>query len=245
VRTFGIVGMAMSVAMATLYLVRPAIAADLDLTTLPASCVGIVTVQKRECVVETHYRCEQRGENIWRVESYDQNGLRAVEESDLNYNLRQHENASGLVAFHPIEGGSSDIDLSVLLASGAGQYSQTLNFKMLGMTRRITDVATLTVMNETREIDRIPLVGITASIVSGFPPPLGEVRTDQVLYYSSKLGVVVRGESLTKSNGQTIAATEIPVRFDLPGDKGFQSEVPEYDCEQISWLLRNTEGKST
>jgi hypothetical protein len=239
VKTLAILVQATFASLTTLSLARPAFAADLDLTSLPASCVGVVTVQKRECSVDTYYKCtEEAGREVW-IEGFDADGWDGLEVF----------NAAGEF----VASGDDEISISArnegpvfsierLLAEGTVIFAQPIEVQIFGARQPSIDSVSAQLLSGMVVIDGLEFQ--KALLTHSVPlNVVGTIGGSDVLYLNRDLGLVISGESVVEIGKHREESNETPVRFDLPTEPGFMSSVPEYDCDQLSGLGGNAADK--
>lgn len=194
----------------------------------PAGCRLDMTVQQRSCTVAQHYRCEADAPGDQRVAYFTREGL--VSESRIDAETRWMETTdlvSGTTdrldpqaADHAslstlLESGSDDFDFWTL--SDAGERLRHIGRDELAGTVEIdgerldTTRFQLRTFSETGEL----LIGRSGS-----------------QFVSRSLGRFFGGiETSADWTGEVSETNDSPVRFIRPGQPGFGSTTPDYDCD--------------
>lgn len=196
---------------------------------LPEGCEGFLTVQQRGCTLSNHYICEQDTEgDQWRID-FGPNG--PVYAARINYETEWVESYSlgtgdrRELAPDPadpanftemMETGVDTYDF--ITSSDSGQRRQwSGSDRLRGVTEDI-DGITLEVMDYETRVSN-PDTGEQIYVSVG------------VNYVSTEWRLFLPGESTTFfPDGEQVERDNTPVDFIFPGETGFFSTVPLYDC---------------
>lgn len=197
--------------------------------TPPEGCTGYLTVQMVGCSVSNHYTCtgDAPGDK-WRTD-FGQNGK--VFESRINSEAEWMES----INFNPdsrdlLQAGAADpASLSNLLATGRDTYEFT-TLGDDGTSKHITGLDRLT--GETVVIDGVTLkrteYDATATLADG--SPLWHAKGNEFVYEDHRIFVSGKGTWAGEDN-QDLPYDSTPMLFLLPGEKGFFSTTPLFDCD--------------
>ncbi len=200
----------------------------------PKGCTVYQTVQMRSCQVSQHYRCEgDAAGDQWTV-VLDANGPFYL--SRIDAETRWVQSFDLTTGEEDRIGDETDpASFSTLLETGRDTYDFTTTSSN-GEVRRYAGYDELT--GETVTIDGVTLertrFELTASGADG-----------QTLWQRSGQQLVQRdwriffadSETFTNAAGETVKRVDTPVRFAMPGDKGFLSTKPDYDCDVVTASL--------
>jgi hypothetical protein len=205
--------------------------------TPPDGCTAYLSVQSRSCIVSHHWTCEADPEGVhWRI-AMDSDGPFYLSMSDnefrwlRNYNLRD----GGTTTL--IEPEEDPASLTDLLANGrdAMVYS-TLTEERDGATliRNYTGFDALT--GETVVVDGHKL--LRTDFLYEYDLGFGPRRVSGTQYVSEAWRLFFGGlETVTVADGGTFEADYSPMEFAEPGERGFLSMQPNYDCGDMMSAL--------
>ncbi len=207
----------------------PALAQSGALFTPPAGCTAFLTVQSRSCVVSHHWRCEADPAGThWRL-SMDDEGAFYLSFTDhefrwlRNYDLRTgaqstlvepEEDPASLTEL--FETGTDSMVYSLIREENGQQYQRDYTgFDSLTGEEIVVDGRTLKVTSFSYEYDL------------GFGPR--RVAGNQ--FVSEEWRLFFGGlETVTMPDGGTFEGNYSPMEFAEPGEDGFLSTTPLYDC---------------
>jgi hypothetical protein len=214
----------------TAFAVAPAVAAD-ALFKPPPGCTVYATAQLRSCQVSQHYRCtgDAPGEQ-WAV-YIDGEGAhfaskidaetRWVESVDFDTGeterLGTETDPASFTAL--IQSGRDDFDFTTVSSSG-----EERRFK--GFDQLTGDKVTIdgVVLERTRfELTSYDANGAEAWVRKGNQ----FIQRDWRIFFSDI-------EDFRNAGGDEVSTIDTPVRFAFPGDKGFLSMIPDYDCDAVT-----------
>lgn len=195
----------------------------------PAGCRLELTVQNRSCSVSQHYRCDADAPGDQWVEYYGPEG--ATYRSRIDAETRWMESIdllSGLTD-RLEEGGADEASLSTLLETGADDFDfwtvSDDGERLHHVGRDELTGETVELGGETLEVTRFALRSFDAD-----GNLLIERRGQQ--FVSRAHGRFYGGiETAADWTGEARETNDSPVRFIRPGEPGFGSTTPEYDCE--------------
>ncbi|MBD3801898.1 MAG: hypothetical protein IE919_01520 [Thioclava sp.] len=196
----------------------------------PKGCEVYMTVQMRNCQVANYYTCagDPAGDQ-WSAYA-DGEGVYYI--SHIDSETRWIESISTdtgeIELFDP--GASKDApSFSALLSDGKDDYDFVTRSNFRGLQRyRGTDTLT----GQSVTIDDVPLETITFDLREDDETGALLSHRTGTQYVSRKHRLFLSGaERFENAQGDVVEYDDSPVRFDFPGDPGFSTEVPEYDCD--------------
>lgn len=196
----------------------------------PEGCEGYVTVQSRSCKVSNHYRCaaDTPGDQ-WRVD-FGVNG--AYFRSRIDYETQWVESHESDGTIDLLEPGARDpASFSELLATGRDTFEFS-TLKSTGLRENVAGYDVLT--GETVVIDGVSLRRTKYEVrATGDDGAMiwqargGEYIHPEWRIFLSGAGVVDLGDGYLPQDFS-------PVEFAFPGEPGFMTTTPLYDCEAVT-----------
>ncbi|OWY13175.1 hypothetical protein B6V72_10270 [Thioclava sp. F34-6] len=210
-----------------LFSALPAHAADFK---PPQGCEVFMTVQMHNCQVANYYRCAADPEgDLWTAFA-DGEGIYYL--SHIDSETRWLESVSTdtgeIEMFDP--GASKDApSFSALLSDGKDDYDFVTRSNYRGLRRYVGSDA---LTGNSLSIDDVPLETITFDLREDDQNGQTVATRTGTQYSSRKYRVFFSGaERFENDQGDVVSYDDSPVRFDFPGDPGFSTETPEYDCD--------------
>lgn len=207
----------------------PAVAADLF--PLPKGCTAYATVQERNCQVSQHYRCSgDAAGDQWSA---------YMDGSGLYYLSRIDGETRWIESIDPIDGSSEKIgtetdsaSFTTLLQSGRDDFDFT-TVSSSGEERRYKGFDQIT--GEQVTIDGVALertrfeLSAFASDGSFLWRRQGKqlINREWRIFFSD-------AEDFDNAAGDKVNTVDTPVDFAFPGDKGFLSTEPKFDCDTVT-----------
>lgn len=195
----------------------------------PEGCTVFVTVQSRGCKVSHHYICKaDLAGDQWRVD-VGLDGPYFVSRIDSETRWMQSYDLISDVEQQLMPDAADSASFSGLLRTGTDTY----DFRQIDQTGRITRVRgfdTLTGRKVT--IDEITLeeTSFEFSEFAADGSQLSTARGKEYVHRDWRL--FFSGPSEWDSGEGFEPYDRSPARFDLPGDPGFLSNKPEFDCDE-------------
>lgn len=193
----------------------------------PEGCTAFMTVQARGCRVSQHYRCEKdKAGDQWRAD-YDQEGVffisriddegQWVESYDIDPAVKQTLDAGPTdpASFSELLGGRDDYDFH--LSRDNGEHSYVTGFDML--------------TGETSVIDGITLQETAFDYTETAPDGSVMRRSRGNEYVNAEWRLFFSGPSEFEQDGAWLPIDGSPKQFIFPGEKGYLSNTPIFDCE--------------
>lgn len=221
---------------ASLSLLGPAPARAAGPFVPPEGCRLEMTVQNRGCSVSQHYRCEADAPGDQRVTYLGENGPLHV--SRIDSETRWMESAdpqTGLVDRLEEDGARDHASLSTLLATGRDDFDF---WTESNSGERLRHVGRDELTGETVEVGGVPLEKTRFELVTY--DESGEVlMTRRGQQFVSRVhrrfyGGVETAEDWT---GVVQETDDSPVSFAFPGQPGFASSKPQFDCQMLMTAL--------
>jgi hypothetical protein len=196
----------------------------------PAGCEGYLTVQQRGCKVSNHYRCaaDAPGDQ-WRID-FGVNG--AYFQSRIDYETQWVESHESDGTIELLEPGARDpASFSELLATGHDSFDFS-TMKSTGVRENVTGYDQLT--GETVVIDGVRLqrtkyevraTGDDGSLI--WAAKGGEYIEANWRIFLSGVGMIDLGDG-------PLPQDFTPVEFAFPGEPGFMTTIPLYDCDAMT-----------
>lgn len=224
------VGVACMMAMCATVLTGPAVAQAVSpVFPVPEGCTAFLTVQSRSCLVSHHWRCDADPAGThWRA-TLDQEGAFYLNYTDAEFRwLRAFSLRNGVqdTLVQPEEDPAS---MSELLETGRDSYSFTIRSEAPSGTfqRVYTGFDALTGDTVTIDGEVLQVTEFTYQWQADGGPRVTEGNQ----FVSQRLGLFFGGiETVTTPSGEVFEGNYSPMEFAEPGEPGFLSTEPQYDC---------------
>jgi len=196
--------------------------------TPPEGCEGFLTVQQRGCMLSNHYVCEGDPEgDQWRVDFVEQGPIFA---SRINYETEWVESLGLITQTQTLLGEDPEdrASLTELLDTGVDTYDFTTITNGEEVTRyRGADVLT----GESIEIDGHELL-VMEYTTEVDEPEGGRSRQEGINYVSAEFRLFLPGATASLNPDGSVAneRDNSPVALIEPGEPGFFTTAPIYDC---------------
>ena len=221
----------MRLALALSVLAAPAVAQDAPATfSLPAGCDAFLTVQTESCQVGHHFTCQGDPEGHQRRVTLDEQGMTYVGEIDGE--------TQWISSFHVLSGHRERLEsnpverasISDLIQTGVDDFDFRTLSDEIGTTRYVGQ-DTLTGREIT--IDGVTLAETTYDITA-FDEAGNEIWSAQGREFISRnWRMFLSGTgTVTTPEGQYERSNK-PVEFIYPGESGFFSDRPKFECNVI------------
>ena len=195
---------------------------------LPEGCTAYITVQQKQCLVTHHYTCADDPDGVqWRVD-FDADGGVFVAQIDTEaqwlYSVDLRGGGEDSLEDGPVDPQS----MTELLDTGLDTWDFRTRARDGDITRyRGFDRLT----GETAVIDDIPLMRTYAEIeaIGADGETLWSAKGRQ--FVSPKWRMFFHGsDTYTNAEGVSADSNHSPVEFIFPGEAGFLSPTPKYEC---------------
>ena len=203
--------------------------------TPPAGCRLEVTVQNRSCTVSQYYRCESDAEGDQRSAIFGKDGLVHLSRIDRETRWIESSNPNSGIADRLVDEAENHASFKNLLDTGRDDFDfWTESNTGERLHHKGFDVLT----GEKVSVDGIELEKTRFELTT--TNEAGEVlitRQGQQ-FISRSFGRFYGGiEEQSDWTGQRRETNDSPVLFRFPGQRGFGSTTPEFDCEQLMTQL--------
>ncbi|MEQ5872369.1 hypothetical protein J4E08_21125 [Sagittula sp. NFXS13] len=220
--------------IAGLLALMPLCAQAADVFQAPAGCETFLTVQMKECRVEHHYRCAASGSDQWRA-VYVEQGPIFVSRIDAQAQwLSSIDIASGreTVTVMPVKDPS---DVTALIETGQDAFD---------FQQRRADGSVERVFGEDRIVERNVLLDGELLHRTVFEVTYQRADGSEIGTYSGSEYVseahqrFFAGRGTSVFDGVSSSFDRTPQEFIYPGEPGFASVTPVYDCGMMMSALR-------
>lgn len=193
----------------------------------PKGCTAYLTVQARGCKVSHHYTCKGEAKGLqWRVD-IGNDGPYFVSQIDAEGQWLDSMNLWDGVRQRLMPGAADPASLSALFATGTDAY----DFRQISTQGTITQVKGFdTLTGKTVVIDGVTLEETAFEFRETDAKGLflNAARGNEYVHRGWRL--FFSGPSEWDGGGGFEPFDRSPARFDEPGDAGFLSDTPEFDC---------------
>jgi hypothetical protein len=223
-------GLALPASLAVMAAADPALAAD-PLFKAPAGCTVYATVQLRGCQISHHYRCAGDAPGDQWVALLDGQGphflskidaeTRWVESVDLETGETDRLGSESDPASFTVltQSGRDDFDFTTV--SDGGEERRFKGFDALTGEKVTIDGVVL-------ERTRFSLTAYDATGAEAWSRNGNQfIQRDWRIFFSDS-------EEFRNAAGDAETVVDTPVTFAFPGDKGFLSMTPDYDCDVLT-----------
>jgi hypothetical protein len=205
----------------------------------PSDCTPVLTVQFRGCQVETFLDCGTLSNPIYRNESYDATGLTIV----------SHTTSDGFIigVLYPIDDfeiigipdGALSTPIAEVLATGQSEFKQDVEVRMFGNFRRPARIESTATRNGDQELGVLEVFNFETVFL--MPPPMDPITALGKSYHYPELELWIEGETtISWPSDSNDEIPKKPARLIHPGEPGFDTTTPEFDCNQLSLLSSPT-----
>jgi len=218
-------------ALGALFLGLPAAAASF---TPPQGCTTFLTVQNKSCSVSLQWRCDNAPNDEFWTATYSLDGLESIVSysGDYQWLTAIYLWDSSREEFSPPA--ADPISISTLLRSGSDTFDFTMRRTVDDQSYDVRVVGADVLTGETTEIDgyALDLVNTRVEIIAD--DGTVEYKSAGTQYVSRSLRQFFLGtESVFETDGSSTEYVDRPVDIIEPGEPGFGSTVPLYDCNQL------------
>ncbi|MGB0798362.1 MAG: hypothetical protein ACPGRD_03480 [Planktomarina sp.] len=195
----------------------------------PVGCAVYMTVQSKMCSVSHHYTCENDpAGHQWRAD-IDERGPSYVGQIDGETRwIKSYDLINGDVT-HLDEDGSADHASFTTLARENRDEFDFYTVSDTGEVLQITGYDRLT--GKTVIIDDIPLLETENDVTATRDDGTVRWHAKGNEYISLEHRMFLSGPSAIRWVDGNLLIDRSPLEFIFPGENGFRSEVPKYDCE--------------
>lgn len=203
---------------------------------VPEGCTAFLTVQARSCLISHHWRCDGDPEGShWRA-TLDQEGAFYLNYTDAEFRWLRAFNLRNGAQHTLIEPEEDPASMSALLETGRDTMVFSIREERAeGIFQRdytgfdALSGATVTVDGEELLVTEFAYQWQTEA---------GPRETEGSQFVSPRLGLFFGGlETVTTPSGDVFEGNYSPVEFSEPGEPGFLSTEPQYDCGDMMSAL--------
>jgi len=195
---------------------------------LPEGCTAYLTQQQRSCTVSHHFTCADDPEGWQRRVDLDEEGVIYIGTIDAETRwLESYSPRSGIVEVLG-EDGRDPASFSTLLATGIDRFDFTTRTEPEGVVTRYVGQDRLT--GESVTIDGVVLERTEFAVTARDESGAELWRTEGQEFISREWGMFIGGTRTTTLGDESWDSDGSPVEFILPGEPGFLSASPRYDC---------------
>ena len=206
----------------------PAMAADVF--ALPQGCTAFLTIQSRSCAVEHHFTCAADPEGLKRRVSLSEDGLTYLGSTD--------EDAQWLSSFYPFTNHREQLEdspkdpasLSTLLKTGADSYDFRTLSDEIGTTRYVGEDR---LTGKVVTIDDVALQQTEYEITAYADDGSTLWSSQGNEFVNAKWRIFIGGTGTVTVPEGPFDKDDRPVQFIYPGEPGFLSANPKFDCGAI------------
>lgn len=205
----------------------------------PPGCTGFLTVQSRGCTVSNHYRCEADADGDQWSASFDPDGLFRVGRIDRETQWIESYSMTPTVRQSLDPGPADPASFSELLADGIDTYD--FNQTEAATRTRVRGFDTLTGRSVTIDGVKLQETEFDFLELSGDGTVLRKATGRQ--FISPEWRLFFSGIEEWDFGEGPVPADGTPKEFIFPGEKGFFSTRPIFDCNVTSSGLETPSGK--
>jgi len=201
--------------------------AALDAFSLPAGCEGIVTMQKRSCLVTHLFTCAgDPAGHLRRVDMVEEGlAFAGLTDSETQWVESNHTRAGYSERLLP--GATDPASLTELLATGRDTWDFETQADGYGITRHVgEDVLT----GRSIVIDGVTLEETRFTAVAYDSTGTEYWRGEGLEYINRDWRTFISGTRTVTTPTESYDTDFSPVAFFFPGQAGFLSSVPRHDC---------------
>lgn len=199
-----------------------------DSFSLPAGCTGFVTVQKRGCIVSHLFTCQNDPAGYQRRVDMTESGLAYLGTIDAETQWIESTHIAAGYTETLVPGGIDPASLSTLLATGRDDWDFVI-VASDGYSNR--NVGSDQIIDPSVVIDDVALQLTTFTIRVTDPVSGTELwRGVGHEYIHPEWRTFLSGIRTITTPTETYDTDNSPVEFAFPGEQGFLTTKPRYDC---------------
>lgn len=195
---------------------------------LPQGCTAYVTEQQRSCVVSHHFTCADDPKGWQRRVDIDEDGVIYVAAIDEETRWMESYSPRSDIVELLDEGGRDPASFSALLSTGVDSFDFTTRTDPEGVVTRYIGEDRLT--GETVTISGVTLERTTFTMVVQDQNGAEIWRSEGREFINREWRTFFGGTRSTTLGDESWDSDSTPVAFILPGETGFLSMNPRYDC---------------
>lgn len=198
---------------------------------VPEGCTGFLTVQMKNCGVSTYWRCEAADDGaVWEAH-YGIDGVVSVSLYSSEFQWLDSRYFRDGIREHLVDEGPDPASLSELLETGQDTYAFVIRETRPEGARDIVHQGYDSLTGRTVTIDGVDLLETefaSTAMDAESGEPVYEVFGTQYVLAEERLFFL--GPDTFRQNGEERENDSSPMRFIRPGEPGFGSGVPQYEC---------------
>ena len=205
----------------------PALARDVA---FPSNCTPFLTVQSADCSVLAAARCSGEAGETLRLQVYEESGLVNVEEQTLDWSLLFTASPTKGVGVFVDEGPHDELSRDSIERYGEDYFNYNVVFAIPDMGEFETQLTGfLSSEDEVVEIDghMLDLYRFRFAATLG---DVGTLEVDQSAFGSAEFGFFINGKGVQRFDGEETPLDSTPIVFFEPGEAGFESADPKFNC---------------
>lgn len=201
----------------------------------PVGCEPFLTVQTLACEVDIYLRCETADGREVRVQNYGAEGLDSIEALDGDGSLKFSIDPAGQSGIVVRTGPAEPLSRKAMLKDGVSRFVYPVDFYYRGPDPEPAELTgEFRMTGQEVEIDGHVLKLLENRMTVALAPPRGPIETIQVGYYSPEFDVVMEGSGSLRVGDAVQQVRNGPAAFFGPGESGFLSVAPMFNCEAES-----------
>lgn len=198
----------------------------------PEGCTAFLTVQSKGCSVSHYWRCEGGPEGASWEAKYDDTGPVSLSLYDREFQWIDSQYVSDASREYLTEA-EDPASMTQLIETGRDTYDFVIREEGPDGTQDVRHVGYDELSGKTVTIDGVDLLEtVFASIATDVSTgeELYSVVGQQYVHPTERLFFL--GRDTFTQNGRDVTSDGSPVRFQRPGDPGFGSMSPAFDCNE-------------
>ena len=197
----------------------------------PDGVQTMITIQFHGCEVRNLTRQSKAGDFEDRYDSFDLKGQTSVYHEDSNHDLLQFKAASGDFSMQKIQGGAPGAQLDLVVKMGKASYKTSVSITQSGQTVTVQQSGLITDTGRKTVLGGVEFKIFAIDNKSVYPDATGTVLTSTRLYYNPDQNIAFEGETTGGTYYDAKATPTAPAAISLPGQPGFNTKTPSYDCK--------------
>lgn len=203
----------------------------------PKGCESFLTVQMKSCQVAIYWRCASAPDgHVWEA-SYDDAGPLSVTNYDREFQWLDSYYVMDGTREKLTEPNTDPISMSTLLSTGEDRFEFTLDAEVDGKHEVLRVEGHDRLTGKEITIDGLSLLEADTALTIWREDGSVDYKTEGRQYVSSSLRLFFLGEDRVHDNGGVFEYDASPVDFIHPGEVGFNSTKPLYECDSVTSAL--------
>lgn len=194
----------------------------------PKGCEGYVTVQMRSCQVTNFFRCNFDDPGVQNYVEFDSDGVSGYGKVDAEYQWLENWNYVLAEAEYLQRPATDPASFTGMLATGSDSYDFTMK-SASGALIRYTGIDRLT--GRSVKIDGVTLEETSFDMLETYQDGSSVWRGKGVDFIHREWRIFLAGQGAWSSDDERNGYDYTPVTFTFPGENGFFTSEPHYDCD--------------